>query len=228
MYVCMYEKMQVMRMQAQPIRLPCAACMHFSRRLFDSCDLLTGHGTSDTKGQGSNSSSLSGRTKTSHPALSGGFGHFASIQLPPVLPQPSPFSQPSTADVAMSATASSLAPPAGFHVAACQACSMVIFTSKPKGGQHTSCPLAGQANIPGVQGKVPAMPSLHYFPDDPAMRVCACMPRAAKPSDAPFVFCPGCKTRSGQPVAHPNEKPFITRVKGGLPPWKRAAGESVG
>ena len=192
---------------------------------FDSCDLLAGHSTSATKGHGSNSSSISGRTTASHPALTGGTAHFASIRLPSVSPQPSPASgsslAPSPPVPPQPSPASSLAPPPGFHVAACQVCSMVIFASKAKGGQHQSCPLAGQVNIPGVPGKASASPSLHYFPDDPALRVCKCMPLAAKPSAAPFVFCPGCKTRSGEPVAHPDAQPFITSVKGELPPWKR-------
>jgi hypothetical protein len=69
-------------------------------------------------------------------------------------------------------TASHLAPPPGYHVAACQVCSEVILTSKAFGGQHTCCRLAGKFGVPGVKGKAPAMPSLYYFNDDPALRVC--------------------------------------------------------
>lgn len=179
--------------------------------------------TQSSKGsKSSNSESISGRTKESHPQLSGGFSHFTSIQLPPTPPTLLPSSaSPSHFDPPSAVTASHLAPPPGYHVAACQVCSEVILTSKASGGQHTCCPLRGEFGVPGVKGKAPAMPSLYYFDDDPALRVCDCMPRAAKPSDAPFLFCPGCKTKGSKPVAHPAEQAFVTRNKGELPPWKR-------
>ena len=139
-------------------------------------------------------------------------------------PQPEVLSLPSAASTTLPAVSQPAAsiqdPPQGFYVAACQVCSEVIFTTKSSGGQHTCCPLAGKTGVKGVPGKAPNMPSLFYF-GNANQRTCSCMPIASKPSDAPFIFCPGCPTKGVKPVAHPGTAPFVTNTKGQLPPWKK-------